>query len=175
VRHQVFCFSPLVLGTATALDNCFHSRNMRLWRPASSHKDHGAAPVTLMAAFTNEGRLSRYAPANDSPHLNVRPDSTASCGQAALIQLGGNGGVALGSNGLNFANDWQDVSCEPSCRVLDHDIAQDPGFPNLRITNLFDWAKPLGSASLIRLHIKFRRLCGAAIRQFRKMTEACHE
>jgi hypothetical protein len=51
----------------------------------------------------------------------------------AFIQLGGNGGVALGAGRLNFTNDWQDVSSEPSCRVLDHDIAQDPGFPNLRI------------------------------------------
>jgi hypothetical protein len=50
MRHQVFCFSPLVFSTATALDNCFHSRNMRLWRPGFKH-----------TAFENKGRLSRYA------------------------------------------------------------------------------------------------------------------
>jgi len=61
--------------------------------------------------------VRQCAPANDGPHLNVRPYSTPGCWHAALVQLGSNGGVALGAGRLNFTNDWQDVRCKQLYRA----------------------------------------------------------
>jgi hypothetical protein len=78
--------------------------------------------------------LSTARPSN-SPHLNVRPNSTPGGGNSPFIQLGGNGRVALSAKNRRY------VGRKLPGDVFDDDIAQNPRLSHLEIAQ-FLFLKP---------------------------------
>jgi hypothetical protein len=63
----------------------------------------------------------------------VSPETPASCGHAALIQLGGNGRVALSAGRLDLTDNRQHVGRKLPGGVFDDDIAQNARLSHLGI------------------------------------------